>query len=84
MRWIFGSCALAALIAGLMTAPSAQAREYPWCAIYAGNSGVQNCGFVTFQQCLATIRGMGGFCQRNPLYNDERPVRRYEERHYRY
>jgi hypothetical protein len=25
-----------------------------------------NCGFDTFQQCLATISGAGGICERNP------------------
>lgn len=44
----------------------AVAQNYPWCADYA--SGGTNCGFVTFQQCLATLSGMGGFCNRNTQY----------------
>ena len=31
-------------------------------------SAPTNCGFVTFQQCLDTISGIGGFCVRNNLY----------------
>ena len=27
-----------------------------------------NCGFVSFQQCLATITGVGGRCEHNPRY----------------
>ncbi len=60
--------ALAALTA--FAAPSAQAEvEYPWCALY-GRYGTQatNCGFSTYQQCLATISGVGGYCARNPRY----------------
>jgi hypothetical protein len=45
-------------------ATPAQAREYPWCARY--DAWAVNCGFVTFQQCLATISGAGGICERNP------------------
>jgi hypothetical protein len=46
------------------------ANEYPWCAQYAGglNGGGRNCGFVSYAQCMETIRGMGGFCERNLFY----------------
>jgi len=44
----------------------AEAQNYPWCADYA--SGATNCGFVTFQQCLATLNGNGGFCNQNTQY----------------
>jgi hypothetical protein len=41
----------------------AEAQNYPWCAEYGGTpSGPTNCGFVTFQQCLDTVSGIGGFC----------------------
>ena len=47
----------------------AEAQNYPWCAEYAGTpDGPVNCGFVTFEQCLATVRGVGGFCVRNNTY----------------
>ena len=54
-------------------ATPAQAREYPWCARY--DAWTMNCGFATFQQCLATISGVGGLCTPNPravAYNDQR------------
>jgi Protein of unknown function (DUF3551) len=43
---------------------------YPWCANYSGRGmgGAQNCGFVSFNQCLATVRGVGGTCGPNPFY----------------
>jgi hypothetical protein len=40
--------------------------DYPWCAAYSRST--KSCGFVTFEQCLATIRGIGGFCEPNPFY----------------
>jgi hypothetical protein len=45
----------------------AEAQNYPWCAYY-GRFGGTNCGFTTFQQCLNTVSGIGGFCELNNLY----------------
>ena len=43
---------------------------YPWCAVYSGRGGGgTNCGFRTWQQCRATVSGIGGFCERNQFYN---------------
>jgi hypothetical protein len=53
----------------LSIAQSAEAQNYPWCAYYNfGFGGATNCGFVTFQQCLATVSGVGGSCGHNPMY----------------
>jgi hypothetical protein len=46
----------------------AEARDYPWCADGNYKGGATNCGFVTFQQCLDTVRGSGGSCGPNPMY----------------
>ena len=45
----------------------AEAQNYPWCAYYSGKGGV-NCGFITFEQCMDTARGLGSFCQPNTQY----------------
>jgi hypothetical protein len=38
-----------------------------WCAYYNdGGDGDPHCGFATFQQCLADVRGMGGSCGSSP------------------
>jgi hypothetical protein len=50
---------------------NANAQNYPWCAYYGGGDiggGGTNCGFTTFEQCMATLSGMGGFCDRNTQY----------------
>jgi Protein of unknown function (DUF3551) len=47
----------------------AEAQNYPWCAYYSGDmDGTTNCGFVSFEQCMNTVRGVGGFCQQNNTY----------------
>lgn len=40
----------------------AQAEDYPWCAIYA-KDGDTHCFFTSYEQCMATVSGIGGFCQ---------------------
>lgn len=46
----------------------AQAQNYPWCATYDVGDAAYNCGFVTREQCMATVRGIGGFCSANTQY----------------
>jgi uncharacterized protein DUF3551 len=65
-------------------ASAGEARTYPWCATYNDTYGSRNCGFSTFQQCLATVSGIGGFCGQNPLFQPgfdpapRRKPRRYQ------
>ena len=70
---------LASVLAALsLSSPGAEAA--PWCAQYSVHGGATNCGFYSFQQCLQTVRGIGGFCSQNPFeaygYSQHRPVRR--------
>jgi hypothetical protein len=46
----------------------AEAQSYPWCAVYDLDGVTYNCGFTALDQCMATIRGIGGSCERNSLY----------------
>jgi hypothetical protein len=62
MRTLFVLGAIAATI----LATAAWAQNYPWCALY--KEGAVNCGFTTFQQCLATVSGSGGLCTQNTTY----------------
>jgi Protein of unknown function (DUF3551) len=63
----------------------AKAQNYPWCAQYSGDGGM-NCGFATFQECLAEVSGVGGFCTQNNTYQPppalHPPTR--DQRHYQY
>lgn len=65
MRQIL-ALALFAMTALLAAPTPSQAREYPWCARYDWTT--YNCGFVSYQQCYATIMGAGGRCEPNPRY----------------
>jgi hypothetical protein len=38
----------------------------PWCA--RDTRGATNCGFYSFAQCQADIRGIGGSCSPNPAF----------------
>jgi hypothetical protein len=63
-----------ALSTAVLAQTPASALPYdpdPWCAVYGGRfgGGASNCGFSTWNQCMATVSGIGGFCQRNQFYN---------------
>jgi hypothetical protein len=70
MRHALFACGLA-LAAILQMDGTAQAREYPWCARYDWTT--YNCGFVSFNQCLATTSGVGGRCEPNPRFVPGQP-----------
>ncbi len=58
-----------------LSAFTAGARaEGSWCAMYG--TGGTNCGFYSFEQCQATVSGVGGFCGNNPFYGTARESRR--------
>jgi hypothetical protein len=65
------------LVATVAPGASALAQNYPWCAVYStGDGDATNCGFVTREQCLATVSGIGGRCEPNNRYvppSDVRP-----------
>jgi len=81
----FNAALLATLAVTAMAASPrpAAAIDYPWCAQYGGRGGGggRNCGFVTLEQCRATISGIGGWCEPNQLYNG--PTERRAKRVYK-
>ena len=62
----------AGLAAAVLTptgfASPAYAQNYPWCLQSSAYEGGENCGFTTYDQCMATRLGIGGFCQINTQY----------------
>ena len=67
----FSSVLLAGIAVAALTAliRPAAAIEYPWCAQYGSmDDGGRNCGFSTLEQCMATVSGIGGGCERNLFY----------------
>jgi len=61
--------ALGAVIGIAALAGRAEAQNYPWCAVLNMGDAPRNCGFTTFEQCLATVSGIGGTCMLNNTYN---------------
>jgi hypothetical protein len=81
MRKIIWSTAAAAIVASMapFTAsvqPTEAAIVYPWCAHYGGRNGggAPSCGSSTYAQCMATVSGQMGYCDRNPFYQGPDPV----------
>jgi hypothetical protein len=62
-------------VAGL--AGRAEAQNYPWCAIYNVGDAAYSCSFVTFEQCRASVSGIGGTCMLNNTYNPAATPRPY-------
>jgi len=42
------------------------ARAGSWCASFGTGFSGTNCSFNSFEQCRATLSGIGGFCRPNP------------------
>ncbi len=83
---LFGLTVAAGLAAWLFAAAgTANANPYKWCAFYSGgrDGGGTNCGFVTIEQCRATIAGIGGSCGLNPFYtgSEQRPAKKSRKRY---
>lgn len=79
MRAMMMMILIAVVAATLLPPPAARAQiYYPWCAQYSGDDGGgRNCGFSTVEQCMATVSGIGGNCERNLFYTEQvKPARK--------
>ena len=62
-RTFFGvTVVVVAAASTFFTVGVASADPYKWCAVDSSSGGT-NCGFVTIEQCRATISGKGGSCE---------------------
>ena len=62
------AASLALLALAAPAAPATAQTNYPWCSNFADGFGGTNCGFVSYEQCMETVRGSGGFCDKNDTY----------------
>jgi hypothetical protein len=72
MRPVLVMLSLLVLAGGFLLGTSSVGRAdpYRWCAEYGGGKGGgTNCGFVTWEQCMETVSGIGGFCRQNQFYD---------------
>jgi hypothetical protein len=65
---------LSIMLTTLSTYTAGTRAEGSWCAMYT--TGGNNCGLHSFEQCQATVSGVGGFCGNNPFYGAARETRR--------
>ena len=74
MQRILTVLALAGLTVLAWGEPGRAEITYPWCAQFGGrDGGERNCGFWTYQQCMATVSGSSGFCEVNAMYRGPQP-----------
>jgi hypothetical protein len=43
--------------------------SYPWCARYYKEGAPTSCYFASYQQCMTTLSGIGGYCYESPYYH---------------
>ena len=84
MRPLKASLVLAALLASAAAGHAQSAYDYPWCAVYPGRfgAGAMSCYYRTWDQCMATMSGIGGSCVQSPYYGHG-PGQRAPRREYR-
>jgi hypothetical protein len=63
--------ATAAALIGATDLASAQSPySYPWCSRQNAKEGAAtSCYFSSYQQCMTTISGIGGYCYQSPYYH---------------
>ncbi len=76
VRAMLGLAALGVAVVGDVR-PSAARPWRPWCARYATNNIQEECLFATYEQCMATVSGIGGFCIQNVYPPPTGPRRRH-------
>jgi hypothetical protein len=57
-----------ALLGEIQAAASQSPYSYPWCSKQR-ESWATSCYFTSYQQCMTTISGIGGYCYQSPYYH---------------
>lgn len=84
MRTIVLTTTLIAALAASATPAKAWRAWHPWCAWLANGIEAGSCAYDTLAQCVATVRGAGGYCGINPYPPPPPPpVRRSKRAYYR-
>jgi Protein of unknown function (DUF3551) len=66
---IFTLVVVSALIGATELTSARSPYSYPWCSKQGGwDSFSASCYFTSYQQCMTTISGIGGWCYQNPAY----------------
>jgi hypothetical protein len=60
---------VSALLGGIPPASAQSPTSYPWCARYYKDSAPTSCYFTSYQQCRASVSGVGGLCFESPYFH---------------
>ncbi len=60
--------ALIGMFAG--SGAAARAENYPYCL--KNDAGAGDCKYTTYEQCLVSLSGRDGYCQRDPYFEVRR------------
>jgi len=81
MRMAIGIGAVLALLLAAAPASAWFKRDLnaPWCHVHSDMSGMVDCGFYSYRQCMETRLGVGGSCEPNPAVRqaERRRAKRY-------
>jgi len=70
---------LAAVTAVLsVPSPGMAFPYYPWCSVSFDRAGHRQCYHASYAQCMATVSGIGGYCEKNapgPAAAEARPAK---------
>jgi hypothetical protein len=68
---MFSLVLVSAALMGVTELATAQSPySYPWCSKQGSNGDfTTSCYFTSYQQCMTTIRGIGGWCYQSPYYH---------------
>jgi hypothetical protein len=85
MRPLLASASImvATLIGGTLAGHAQTPYDYPFCGVHQDRSGARSCYYATYEQCLASMAGIG-YCTTNPSYRGRaapEPARRRAHRH---
>jgi hypothetical protein len=68
MFWLISISAALIGLTGLASAHSPY--SYPWCSRQVfDHASTTSCYFTSYQQCMTTISGIGGWCYQSPYYH---------------
>jgi uncharacterized protein DUF3551 len=65
-----------AIVSAALALDARREAAAQWCAYY--DAYTYTCGFVSFNQCLATVSGVGGVCRQDYQYRPPRADDRRE------
>jgi hypothetical protein len=60
--------AASALLLSMSAATPSLAAGYPWCMSLPKTGDVRQCRFTSWEQCQATVNGLGVGCYQNPAW----------------